>query len=317
MKFSPFHDNVLCAATSTGSLSLWTPTYSPSRSGDLPDFSSSVPLGAEQTCHLQYFQPDVLVLSSTWHPHHPEVIGVTLSSGDIYLVKVPREALIASPVVNLTSDLLQKILIFSGTLEVWTLAFNPLHDEICSGSDDSALRLHNLPHVSHMFAGDVTGVETTGFGVLSMRQDQRIHGAGVTAILYLLDNIIMTGSYDCVVRIIFIPSKGRLQVLAEANLDGGVWRLKLERSSYDVDGNSHPDEYSYDILASCMHAGVRIVRVEKKTGGDWTIHLIAKFEEHKSMNYGSDSCFNKKPGARTVISTSFYDALVCLWEYAS
>jgi diphthamide biosynthesis protein 7 len=44
--------------------------------------------------------------------------------------------------------------------------------------------------------------------------------------------------------------------------------------------------------------------------------VLGKFEEHKSMNYGSDS----QPGVdgkgrRTVISTSFYDRLLCLWRF--
>ena len=68
-------------------------------------------------------------------------------------------------------------------------------------------------------------------------------------------------------------------------------------------------------LSSCMHAGTRIVRLTKSTG-DWKIEVLAKFEEHESMNYGSDSQPElNAQGQRTFISTSFYDRLLCLWRY--
>lgn len=63
-----------------------------------------------------------------------------------------------------------------------------------------------------------------------------------------------------------------------------------------------------------MHAGARIVEIRKDGDGQWQIEVLAKFEEHKSMNYGSDV----QPGAgtlKTIISTSFYDKLLCLWRY--
>lgn len=68
------------------------------------------------------------------------------------------------------------------------------------------------------------------------------------------------------------------------------------------------------MLASCMHAGARIVEVKRDGEGQWEIDVLAKFEEHKSMNYGSDvqpECGDEQ----TVISTSFYDKLLCLWRF--
>jgi diphthamide biosynthesis protein 7 len=102
-------------------------------------------------------------------------------------------------------------------------------------------------------------------------------------------------------------------MLASENLDGGVWRLKVL---------TQHDESSYDILASCMHAGTRIVRVFVPANGDGggKIEVLAKFEEHESMNYGSDFQPLKlgEKGMRsqfTVVSTSFYDKRACLWKY--
>ena len=73
----------------------------------------------------------------------------------------------------------------------------------------------------------------------------------------------------------------------------------------------------YTILASCMHAGARIVRIQADDEGNWSIEVLAKFEEHKSMNYGSDAQPEASgySGPRIIVSTSFYDKLLCLWRF--
>lgn len=79
-----------------------------------------------------------------------------------------------------------------------------------------------------------------------------------------------------------------------------------------------------------MHAGTRIVQVireEKKKKDDdeeeeWRFHVLAKFEEHESMNYGSDvqpdlkekkKDREEKEKKKKIVSTSFYDRRLCLW----
>lgn len=75
-----------------------------------------------------------------------------------------------------------------------------------------------------------------------------------------------------------------------------------------------------------MHAGTRIVQVEKKKKEEeeeeWRFHVLAKFEEHKSMNYGSDVQPDLKKKQKEeregkekkkIVSTSFYDRRLCLW----
>lgn len=47
----------------------------------------------------------------------------------------------------------------------------------------------------------------------------------------------------------------------------------------------------------------------RDTKGVWSFDVLAKFEEHKSMNYGSDV----QPSTGMIVSTSFYDKLMCLW----
>ena len=65
-----------------------------------------------------------------------------------------------------------------------------------------------------------------------------------------------------------------------------------------------------------MHAGSRVVRLCKgqHREREWTFEVVAKFEEHQSMNYGSDV----QPGdgqLKSIVSTSFYDKLLCLWQF--
>lgn len=73
-----------------------------------------------------------------------------------------------------------------------------------------------------------------------------------------------------------------------------------------------------------MHAGTRIVQVtneEKKKEDDeeeeeWKFHVLAKFEEHESMNYGSDvqpDLKKEEKQRKKIVSTSFYDRRLCLW----
>lgn len=73
----------------------------------------------------------------------------------------------------------------------------------------------------------------------------------------------------------------------------------------------------FRVLASCMHAGAKILEVRRREGRKWQINVLAKFVEHESMNYASDG--RPRYGERgiegsTVVSTSFYDKRICVWE---
>jgi diphthamide biosynthesis protein 7 len=77
-----------------------------------------------------------------------------------------------------------------------------------------------------------------------------------------------------------------------------------------------------------MHAGTRVVRLSR-CGDGWEFGVLAKFEEHKSMNYGSDvqplltgvggdggveGGAEQQHEKRVIVSTSFYDKLMCVWR---
>lgn len=294
------------AATSTGSVSIYNLTIS-------PDHSPAMVLWET----LQYGPKDVLVTAFAWHPDGIE-LGMTLSSGQTRLGRImsntPRGR------VLLSKDLM------AHELEAWTVAFLSDGSGILSGGDDCALRYTELPqHPMDCYEDLVSEPEYAPWRQSSWT-DKKIHGAGVTAILPVYWNeagmLVLTGSYDDHIRLIQVPISGRRTVVAEMNLGGGVWRLKVleTRSSQNKRPKWHPwtcdpipDEML--LLVSCMHAGARILRLSR-TGDTWQFEVLAKFEEHKSMNYGSDcQPGGNGEGQRTFITTSFYDRLLCLWRY--
>ncbi|KAG9529750.1 WD40 repeat-like protein, partial [Aureobasidium melanogenum] len=281
--FSPHDPTLLAVAASTGAIQLFR-------------FSAST-TSLEPLSTYQFFSSEILILSLAWHPTSPNILGVTTSSGGVYTVDIS-----ASEAETLDTG--KEIL--GHELEAWTLAFSHTGKEVYSGGDDATLRFSTLPTLS---TSTSTSQEEEDF-LPTQWQDRRAHQAGVTAILPLAheDNILITGSYDDNIRILSCPQIGRKQVLAEENLEGGVWRLKLLTSS--------PKDGKYIVLASCMHAGTRIVAVTRDGSGEWSIEVLAKFEEHKSMNYGSDVQPGSTEGGRqNIISTSFYDKLLCLWRF--
>jgi diphthamide biosynthesis protein 7 len=201
-------------------------------------------------------------------------------------------------------------------LEAWTLAFTPEGKSVFSGGDDSALNYWEDTSILWNYSRTEERAENEEReGKVATWSDKRIHGAGVTAILPLTssdhqdENLVLTGSYDDHIRLIHTPPFGRRTVLAEMNLGGGVWRIKRLAGS-----NAH-ETCPMDHLVSCMHAGARIVRLSRQ-GAEWQFEVLAKFEEHKSMNYGSDyQDAQGDGGGRTFITTSFYDRLLCLWRF--
>ncbi|KAK4099941.1 hypothetical protein N658DRAFT_452307 [Parathielavia hyrcaniae] len=254
---------------------------------------------------------EILFLSFGWHPSRADMMAITTSTGHVYLVHLPM----------LNGDWeLSSIPVTTHTLETWCVALSPslavagqpdesretggVACKVYSGGDDSMLR-------SRTFTWN-EGVVTDALPSLASRG----HDAGVTAILPLLTQesgheLIVTGSYDEHIRLFSVPPFGKPKQLAESRLGGGVWRLKL------IDLDTIPSQdyvWRARILASCMHAGARIVELLETVGGAHQFAVLGRFEEHKSMNYGSD--FHPGRGDRlTAVSTSFYDKLLCLWEF--
>ncbi|KAI9727816.1 MAG: hypothetical protein M1834_007963 [Cirrosporium novae-zelandiae] len=272
---------------------------------------------------LQLFSEDLLVLYFTWMPpvqgSESRSVAVTLSTGEIAWCEIgfsESGSRVESGEVRWTYQ--------AHSLEAWfvTCSSEPVSRlRLYSGGDDSLFCMHALEGASQ---------ELPQHSAVMM-QDRKTHGAGVTAILPLpveaaMDGqILLTGSYDNVVRV--IDPFGRPRVLAEETLDGGVWRLKLieigegpretdGRSEESKSGSTKEARFRGIVLASCMHAGTRILEIINDAEGTWSIWVLAKFEEHQSMNYGSDVQPCGQPsGSFVCASTSFYDKKLCVWKY--
>ncbi|KAK4452093.1 hypothetical protein QBC34DRAFT_399156 [Podospora aff. communis PSN243] len=259
---------------------------------------------------------DLLFLSFCWHPSRSDTIAVTTSTGNVHLVSLGS--------IEGGSWVLNPEPVITHTLEAWCVAVSPTLKvpgqdggdsfTVFSGGDDSALRYRSFARATDLRTTDF--ISTPGDITVAIK---RQHDAGVTAILPLAmqetgSEFVLTGSYDDHIRLfavgpaIYGPSVTRM--LAERNLGGGVWRLKL----VTVKNKPGNGTWAATILASCMHGGARIVELVKTEAGDYQFHVVGSFVEHKSMNYGSD--FQPgETGGLTVVSTSFYDKLLCLWEF--
>jgi diphthamide biosynthesis protein 7 len=293
-----------------------------------PDHDPSSPLTRIAVVRLPGIGEDVLFLSFCWHPTIEDVVALTTSTGQVRLVRFEQnyETLSASTAI------------MTHSLEAWCVAISPTLSlsgdglpqdtslTLLSGGDDSNL------HYVDCTLGEPTAERDGDLALedISAQVSVKGHGAGVTAILPLWfqsrhsTGLFVTGSYEDRIRLFRLPTThnpgtcGRSELLAECNLGGGVWRIKLihldERENYGKeDTQSRPFAWRARLLVSCMYAGVRVLELVKSVGGGYDFSVLARFEEHQSMNYGSD--FRMGPGPQLqCVSTSFYDKLVCLWE---
>lgn len=245
------------------------------------------------------------------------MLAVTTSTGEVRLVRLSLTTfdVIAS----------QKLPI-ANTLECWCVSLSPpipdtegaQNTVVYAGGDDSGLRYTSL---SPALDGD--GEPTLAdvpYPSVAMKND---HGAGVTAILPLSlhlndgSRLVITGCYDESLRVFAIQDPQttfgvkRTKLLVDHSLGGGVWRLAVIKI-HEV--GQVGDGWTIRLLASCMHAGTRIVDLSILRDGTASAEVVYRFEEHKSMNYGSDWMPSGSLGSINVASTSFYDRLLCLWE---
>ncbi|KAI9801651.1 MAG: hypothetical protein M1833_002333 [Piccolia ochrophora] len=304
LQFSPHEKDLLVVAGSNGALSIYLLVHSKS-------------IYLEECFILDLFPTSALILSVRWHPKKAQSVGLTLSTGEVQLHDVHPSGGPTPQVQNLSSH----------GLEAWTLAFSPdekpalgenTKDEesyryIYSGGDDAAVLYSRTIDSSHQ-------------APTAQQPLRKMHDAGVTALLPLPSftpenaQILVTGSYDDHIRVIDVLGR---KVLSKKNLGGGVWRLKLMSHSTSIPTSSgQQSPTTFLVLASCMHAGVRVVEISySPDSSTWSVAVLAKFEEHKSMNYASvfqpvGQTEGEGPKCFTCVSTSFYDRLLCLWRFS-
>lgn len=229
--------------------------------------------------HVQHITDDdtTLVLSLTWHPVRPGVLGLTLSDGRVCVCtsmgtgsgsgsgsgSTEEEDGTAAGLWSQDAAVsLQDV--HEHELEAWMMTFTPESWNVLSGGDDMVLQ---CSHVADDDGGDDESeeeaeqeedeVEDEQHALQKkpnrkknktnlLWQNRKLHHAGITAILPLSETLIITGSYDDHIRLLQlpkIPGGTRPQLLAELNLGGGVWRLKLltargASSQWDEDDSS-------------------------------------------------------------------------------
>lgn len=203
--------STLCVATSTGSLEFFA-------------FDSKAEK-LEHTSSKQVSDKETLVLDLLWHPRRADIIAVTLSDGTVSLFQSDDST---NPWSSSSQTTMTELTTHS--LEPWTLAFSPDTSHVFSGGDDAVLQ-------SMQVSCDSEPDQDASPSSTTLWADRRTHEAGVTAILPLANDLLITGSYDDNIRLISAPPVGRRQVLAELNLGGGVWRLRMLDDSSAADND--------------------------------------------------------------------------------
>lgn len=325
----PGKGDVFATVSSTGTLSIFK--ISAPENG----VNSSTEQGAAQSLQpisvlrVPDLDEDVLFTYFAWHPSIPGLIAITTASGQVILAQIHNDYqgldIVENPVLE-------------HSLEAWFVAFSPPTTlsssepnraplTIFSGGDDSALRYTTYDPTS----SDLP----TPYSPITLRN----HTAGVTAILPLplpnssSQHIVLTGSYDDTLRVFAITplhttfGAKQARLLAECNLGGGVWRLSVIGEPIINTTSTGTEMWAVTVLASCMHAGTRVLRITAGSDDAVEIGVLGRFEEHKSMNYGTDwaritggggDVLAKDGRPRGVIvSTSFYDRLLCVWSMDS
>ncbi|OQD81961.1 hypothetical protein PENANT_c024G07070 [Penicillium antarcticum] len=297
LHFHPKHKNLFAIASSVGTVSLFEVSAN-SSAGD--DASPSVTQLWTQQVHED---PSIPALFLAWAPEH----WFPNTSADGFAVTFSDSR---TAVFGTEGDIREEGgLVEWGTfeakqmIEVWFVALS---------TPSTTADNQNASKIPFMFTGnDFGSLHTRRFDNIAELDDPnehispmlvehddraRHHTAGVTAILPLEvplvgdAPVLLTGSYDEGLRVYHATRRG--EVLAEQGLDGGVWRLQLLSTTQVPESAdpSHVTTWSFLVLASCMHAGTRLVRVtcsQQDGTSEWGIEVLAKFTEHESMNYAS------------------------------
>jgi diphthamide biosynthesis protein 7 len=308
LRFKPSNPNVFATVMSNGTICLCSLNIGHNPCITVDRFS-------------KIFSSDLMSTSLAWCPqsNFQDTLAVSGSNGQIALTN-PQDGAAKIRVLNQAH-----------AMEAWVVAWaddehksrrpEDVVTELYSGGDDSVLYRHVISLrrsgiTSYGLESPDSDAETQTASVTeAATPDAKSHTAGVTAILPLKSEVgpqlLLTGSYDDWVRLLLPPHRGRSKVLAEERLGGGVWRLKL----VDSRGNNDDGHY-FKVLASCMYVGVRLIEIGQ-SGDEWYIKILAKFVEHVSMNYASDARWLKAEDGvcgHTIVSTSFYDKKLCVWE---
>lgn len=326
LHFSPRDPSIFAVALSTAEVALYRIGTTNTSTGPRIQYLNTISIHED---------PSQLSLFLAWIPPNlessseatPDGFAVSFSGGQISVFHANDPN---TPAAQLTRENMTEIEFPGSPIEIWYVAFNSTKPSghrlpsLFSGDDFSQLREFLFPGRAKTGDADEDDDEDSLAPYQNFNDKGRNHNAGVTAILPLFSDeirtVLVTGSYDGNIRLYQLATRG--QVLTEFDLGGGVWRLKLIKSMTRPDYAKGRDYY---ILASCMHAGARVVKLSYIPSGtgdeEWSFEVLVEFTEHESMNYASDFWLRDDLGAGGVdllcVSSSFYDKRVCVWNVES
>ncbi|CAL9728309.1 diphthine methyltransferase [Monosporozyma unispora] len=317
LKLSPFDDNLVITAHSTGNIMIWK-----------IDYDYSVPKLA-MIANVQLFDTQVLIASVHFSPLDSKIISVTNTAGESAIVNIEAggdiEAVTSQVIADSYARIDQKLYEVQGeeinavdgvvevfdephSLECWTAEFgqlSPFENVLFTGGDDATIIAHDLRSKSKIWSNN------------------RIHGAGVVGIKCSTPNFrsnrptsIITGSYDDHIRSLDLRMMGDMiypgsnvptAKFSELNLGGGVWRFS--ELPLSLKKNQSTDKNT--LMVCCMYDGAKIVTMdenEENNGNEYFQIQHYLKSGHESMCYGGDWCPD------FVATCSFYDKSLQLWN---
>ncbi|KAL1958944.1 hypothetical protein VTO42DRAFT_3497 [Malbranchea cinnamomea] len=325
LHFSPRDPSLFAVALSTAAVAIFR-VESVEASNPQIRYLSTIPVHddpAELALHLAWIPPSL----EQADVHQRDGFAVSFSGGQVSVFHTNGAS------NELIRESMSEIQFPGSSIEVWYVAFNQTNPKgrglpsLFSGDDFSQVREFVFPGLLNSSDDED---ENASSPYQKFNDRGKHHGAGVTAILPLFTDesstVLLTGSYDGYIRVYRLNMRG--QVLEELDLGGGVWRLKLIKTTRKQAMSSDPPSpkgLDYYILASCMHAGTRILKLSHTYASDssheqWTFEVLTQFTEHESMNYASDFRIQLDNGITTdgtlllCVSSSFYDKRVCVWN---
>lgn len=301
------------------------------------------PIRIHSTSIIPDIEQDVIFTSFVWHLDMNNVVVITTSTGQVWLVALDLHGRI---------QVAQQLPLMS-KLETWCVAMSIPVDKsgehmIFAGGDDSILRYTSLKTLTNIKtlseedkplpsikSGDTEDARDTMLWEQSFTPGPHLiaespnvqqlikheHNAGVTAILPVPPSLretglIVTGSYDEYIRVFIMKSPHAHLILPpraiyKKSLGGGVWKLHIIRWRVK-EPKGAGRVVAVDILASCMHAGPKVVRL-LVCGFDVAMEVVHEFEGH-TLNYASHSRIREDQGVEFV-TTSFYDKKLHWWTW--
>lgn len=170
------------------------------------------------------------------------------------------------------------------SFEAWTCCFDKWNRNVVyTGGDDTVINMYDIR------------IDGNGTKLMS----NNTHMAGVTSFSSLVhrEHLLATGSYDDHLRV--FDNRSFKHPVGEIDLKGGVWRIK-------------PDPLDRNLLlCACMYHNISVVDLNDMDGQK-RFSVAGEYNEHTSICYGADWCYENKGNGKVIATCSFYDQKLCV-----